>query len=473
MPRLLQYSDVENVFDNPRQAGRLAGAIRTRNDDHTIICGTGDNTAPGVLALIDRGQQALELFEAINTDVETFGNHDFDFGIEAIQSIVAASPQTWVSTNIYHQDDDGTAGERFAANDSVPTTIESVNKETVGFIGVTDPATPSLNPMADELYFTDPYNAAKKAVRKLQAADIDYIVALSHLGSGDNKLARQTDIDVILGGHLHTKRDEWVDGTLCVRPGAGGKTITEVTLNNGDITATQHETATAPLADDVVSALQGRIDAAGLDQVVAHTSQPLERTHSDVFAGESRIGNFVADAYRWALDTDIGLQNSGGIRNGPALSGDITTADLMSVVPFNEHIVCAEITGETLRAVLRESAASVVDFGEPGWWHSHLSGARVVWDEDAETIQAASVDNQPIAPRQSYTLATSAYVLHSDHEFPTLTNRHRVDEGGIQFEILIEYAREQGVDVAVEGRVKRIGSSDSQSASQSSSATTD
>jgi len=258
-----------------------------------------------------------------------------------------------------------------------------------------------------------------------------------------------------------------------VRPGAGGKTITEVTLNNGDITATQHETATAPLADDVVSALQGRIDAAGLDQVVAHTSQPLERTHSDVFAGESRIGNFVADAYRWALDTDIGLQNSGGIRNGPALSGDITTADLMSVVPFNEHIVCAEITGETLRAVLRESAASVVDFGEPGWWHSHLSGARVVWDEDAETIQAASVDNQPIAPRQSYTLATSAYVLHSDHEFPTLTNRHRVDEGGIQFEILIEYAREQGVDVAVEGRVKRIGSSDSQSASQSSSATTD
>ena len=116
MPRLLQYSDVENVFDNPRQAGRLAGAIRTRNDDHTIICGTGDNTAPGVLALIDRGQQALELFEAINTDVETFGNHDFDFGIEAIQSIVAASPQTWVSTNIYHQDDDGTAGERFAAN---------------------------------------------------------------------------------------------------------------------------------------------------------------------------------------------------------------------------------------------------------------------------------------------------------------------------------------------------------------------
>ena len=466
MLRLLQYSDVENVFDNPQQAGHLAGAIRTRSDANTIICGTGDNTAPGVLALIDRGQQALELFEAVNADVETFGNHDFDFGTEATRSIVAASPQTWVSTNIYHQDDDGTAGKRFAGDDVVPTAIESIDKETVGFIGVTDPATPSLNPMADDLYFTDPYNAAEKAIETLRASDVDYIVALSHLGSGDDELAQQGDIDVILGGHLHTQRHEWIDGTLCVRPGASGEAIIEVTLNNGDITATRHETANAPLADDVVSALQGRVEAAGLDEVVAHTSQPLERTHSEVFAGESRIGNFVADAYRWALDTDIGLQNSGGIRNGPPLAGDITVADLMSVVPFNEHIVCAELTGETLHAVLRESAASVVDFGEPGWWHSHVSGVTIVWDDDAETIQTVSVNNQPIAPEQSYTLATSAYVLHSDHEFPTLTNRHRVGEGGIQFEILIEYAREQGIDVAIEGRVQRIESLDNESASE-------
>jgi 2',3'-cyclic-nucleotide 2'-phosphodiesterase (5'-nucleotidase family) len=115
---------------------------------------------------------------------------------------------------------------------------------------------------------------------------------------------------------------------------------------------------------------------------------------------------------------------------------------------------------------LRESAASVVDFGEPEWWHSHLSGVTIVWDDDAETIQTVSVNNQPIAPEQSYTLATSAYVLHSDHEFPTLTNRHRVGEGDIQFEILIEYAREQGIDVAIEGRVQRIESLDNESASE-------
>ncbi|WP_048075162.1 bifunctional UDP-sugar hydrolase/5'-nucleotidase [Haloquadratum walsbyi] len=465
MPRLLQYSDVENVFDNPRQAGHLAGAIRTRSDSDTIVCGTGDNTAPGVLALIDRGQQALELFEAVSTDVETFGNHDFDFGTAATRSIVAASPQTWVSTNVYHRDSNGTSGDRFAADDVVPTIIESVDGETVGFMGITDPATPSLNPMADDLYFTNPYDAAENAVETLRAADVDYVVALSHLGSGDGELAQQVDIDVILGGHLHRKRHEWIDGTLCLRPGANGKAIIEVTLDTGEITATRHETANAPLADDVVSALQGRIETAGLDEVVAHVSEPLERTDSAVFGGESRIGNFVADAYRWALDTDIGLQNSGGIRNGPALCGDITVADLIGVIPFNEHIVRAELTGETLRAVLRESAASVVDFGEPEWWHSHLSGVTVVWDDDAETLQTAYVDNELIDPEQSYTLATSAYVLHSDHEFPTLSNRHRVGEGDIQFEVLIEYVRERGIDAAMEGRVQRIGTINDESVS--------
>nr|WP_254663451.1 5'-nucleotidase C-terminal domain-containing protein [Haladaptatus sp. W1] len=41
---------------------------------------------------------------------------------------------------------------------------------------------------------------------------------------------------------------------------------------------------------------------------------PIERTKTTTFRGESRIGNFVADAYRWATDAAVGLQNSGGAK---------------------------------------------------------------------------------------------------------------------------------------------------------------
>ena len=452
MPRLLHYSDVENVYDDPVRVGRLAGTLRRRNGEDALVCGTGDNTSPGVLALIERGRQALDLFSAVDADVETFGNHDFDFGPDAARSIVAAAPQTWVSTNVYDPD-----GERFAAPDVVAHTIEEVDGVRIGFFGVTDPATPSLNPMAGELRFTDPYDAAETAVEELRAAGVDRVVALSHLGGGDDELAGRVDVDVILGGHVHAERREWVDGTLLLRPGANGRTIFEVTFdaNTGDTVVERHETADAPVADDVVSALQGRVDAAGLDEVVARADRPLDRSESTVFGGECPIGNFVADAYRWSLDADVGLQNSGGIRDGPPLSGEVTVADLVSVIPFEERVVRAELTGAELRDVFRESAAAVVDFGEPEWWHGHYSGAEIRWDDDANELLDARVGGDPVDPERRYTVATSAYLLHTDHEFPTLEERHRIGEGDIQFEVLAAYAREFGIDAGEAGRIRR------------------
>jgi 2',3'-cyclic-nucleotide 2'-phosphodiesterase (5'-nucleotidase family) len=64
------------------------------------VAGTGDDTSPGVLALATEGRQSLSFFEAVEPDVETFGNHDFDYGPDATRAIVSASPQTWVSANV-------------------------------------------------------------------------------------------------------------------------------------------------------------------------------------------------------------------------------------------------------------------------------------------------------------------------------------------------------------------------------------
>lgn len=460
MPRLLHYSDVENVYDDPIRVGRLAGAIRSRDGPDALVCGTGDNTAPGVLALIERGRQALDFFHGIDADLETFGNHDFDFGPEATRSIVADAPQTWISANVHEPD-----GERFAADDVVQHTIEAVDGLRIGFFGVTDPATPSLNPKAGALRFSDPYEAAQAAVADLREAGVDRIVALSHLGSGDDELARAVDVDVILGGHLHVERCERIDGTLLLRPGANGHVIFEIELDTtGPIDVTRHETGDAAVAKDVVAALRGRVDAAGLDEVVAHVAEPLARDDATVYEGECRIGNVIADAYRWALDADVGLQNSGGIRDGPALAGDVTVADLVSVIPFEEHVVCAELTGEALLAVFRESAADVIDFGEPDWWHGHFSGAEIHWNDETNELIDARVGGEPIDPDRYYTVATSAYVLHSDHEFPTLQERHRAGEGGIQYEVLAEYARLFGLDATLEGRVQRFPRSTSTAA---------
>ena len=445
MVRLLQYSDVENVYDDPLRAGRLAGRLRGLSGPDALVVGTGDNTAPGVVALAERGRQALDLFDAVDTAVETFGNHDFDFGPEATREVVADSRPTWVSANVRYD------GERFGADAGVvPATVEVVDGSRVGFFGVTDPATGSLNPMAADVDFTDPLDAAREAVADLSDR-VDHVVALSHLGAGDDTLAAVDGVDVVLGGHVHSRRNELVGGTRCTRPGVNGEAVVEIDL--GDGTATIHETADAELYHPLVEALRGRIEAAGLDEVFARVDDSLVRDRETVFGGECRIGNLVADAYRWATEADVGLQNSGGIREGPPLEGEITTGDIVSVVPFEEQVVVAEVTGAELRGILAESNGSLVDFGEPDWWHGHVSGASLVVDDGA--VSSVRVGGEPLDPAATYTIGTSDYLLHTDHEFPTLGQHHRVGEVGIQYEVLWAYARANGLDVAVDGRIEK------------------
>jgi len=464
MPRFLHYSDIENVYDDPERAGRLAGLITELDGPDAAVVGSGDDTSPGVAATVSRGRQAIDFFRAVGTDVETFGNHDFDFGTDAAREIVADSPQTWVSANVRDE-----AGEPFGeAEGVVPWTIERVDGARVGFLGVTDPSTDSLNPSAADMTFTDPYEAAREAVAAMDAeadADaeaegegggVDYVVAVSHLGGGDDDLARVDGIDLVLGGHVHSERAEEVGGVLCTRPGVNGETVLEVTLDDDGARVTRHSPADAPVDEHLADALRERIAAAGLDEVVGHVEEPIVRSDGTVHGGECRLGNLVADAYRWAADADVGLQNAGGLRLGDDLAGEVTLADLLSVLPFEEPIVVVELTGTELRAALSEMSASVVDFGEDGWWHGHLSGARVVWDDDREALIDARVGGEPIDPERLYRVATPEYLLHSDHEFPTIEQRHRAGEHGIQHEVLAEYVREHGIAPEIEGRIERV-----------------
>ena len=457
MVRLLHYSDIENVYDTPERAGRLAGLLSELDGPDALVIGSGDDTSPGVLPLVAKGRQAIDFFEAAGVDVETFGNHDFDYGPAATRELVAASPVTWVSANVYDAD-----GNRFAGEEgAVPHAVFEVGDRRVGVFGVTDPATASLNPEASALEFTDPIPEAREAIDALRARGVDQIVAVSHLGAEDRELAR-LDVDVVLGGHVHSERIDRLNGTVLTRPGVNGHVVLEVELpaDGSDPTVTRHAVENgnpipAPLDEGLVAALQRRRSVADLGEEVTRVDGQLPRDAETVHGGECAIGNFVADAYRTASGADVGLQNSGGIRPGEPIEGTVTLADLISLVPFEEPVVTVRLTGAELREAFRQLSATEVNFGEDHWWHGHLSGASVVFDADRETLIEATVDGVPLDDSTTYTLATTEYVLHSDQEFPAITQRHRTGEHGIQHEVLASYARERGIDADLEGRICR------------------
>jgi len=455
--RLLHYSDVENAFDDPDRIGRLAGLLTDLDGDDAVVVGSGDNTAPGVLSLVTEGRHSLPFFEAIGAAFDTFGNHDFDYGPDATRALVAESPQTWLTANVRETD-----GSPFAAAHTEPWVVRDVDGVRVGFFGVTTPATTSINPNATDVQFADPISAGVRAADACRDAGAEFVVAVSHLGTDDEDLAVAADVDVVLGGHVHSEAVERVDGTVLLRPGVNGHVAYEVELadpgadGEGDrerVVVSRHVAADAPVHEGVADAMRDQMASAELDEVVAFVEDPIERSHTEAFRGESRIGNFVADAYRWATDADVGLQNSGGVREGDPLEGEVTIADVMSVVPFQEPVAVCELTGAELRETIRQASGASLAFGEPDWWHAHLSGASVVWDREDEAVVALRVDGEPVDDDATYTLATTDYLFHTDHEFPALDAEHRVDLGDVQYEVLAAYAREHGLDPRLEGRV--------------------
>lgn len=441
MPRLLHYSDLENAYDRPERIGRLAGTLARHRTPDTLVVGSGDQLAPGVLSLVTEGRNALSFFQQVQPDVETFGNHDFDYGLDAVREIVADSPQQWVAANVEYD------GSVFGDGEGVqPSAVLTAGDERVGVVGVLDPATPSMSPGAGPLTVTDPVGSVERETERLEAAGVDCVVVLSHTGM-DERIAQETAVDAVLGGHIHEPRIDSEAGTVLTRPGANGRHVAEVRLDPSS--ARLLDVDDAPPDPAVRDRLDEQMRSAGLDDVVATVDRPIPRDRDRRTSGECRAGNFLADAYRWAAGTDVALQNTGGIRGGPPLAGEVTVADLVGLVPFDEPVVVAELNGRELERLAYQADGTVVD-GLSNYWHAHVSGMRIRHDGDAVSVW---VDGNPVSEEETYTLATSAYLLDADHEFPVLTWDHLVETLDTQYELVVAYAREEGIDSTLKNRV--------------------
>ena len=444
-PRLLQYADIENAYDDPERIGRLAGLIEHLRDDETVVCGVGDNTAPGVLSLVTRGRQALDFYRAVEPDAEVFGNHDFDYGIEATRGLVRDSPQPWLGANVFED------GERFATREgAAPHRVVETAAHRIGLVGVATPNTPVMTPQADELDFTDPVVAAAESVEEIRE-EVAYVVVLSHCGD-DTELATALDVDAILGGHDHTAHVERVAGTLVARPGANGRRLLAVELDDGEPTVTAHTVMDGPLDENVESALRERMDETGLSESVTTLDRPLGVERRDLF-GESRVGNFVTDALRWRAGTEVAMLRA-GIREVGSLSGTVTAADLIGVLPFDNDLAVLELSGEQLLESFRECDHSYRYPEVPDRRVGHISGASLVWDEPG-TLAEARVGDEPLDTEATYSVAVDFHHVESNHLFSAFDERDVVLTVGTAYEALIEYAREFGIDPEIEGRIRR------------------
>lgn len=187
-------------------AARLATAIvHARKDapESNLLLDAGDLIGDTMIADLTKGEALIKVFNHLNYDALTFGNHEPDFGIGTLRERMKEAEFPFVAANLVTKD----GAEPFAA----PFVLKKLDGITVGLLGLTYPKTPwtTAKKNVAEVTFQDPIETAERELPKLRAAGAELVVVISHLGlSGDQKLAQAVEgIDVIVGGHSHNRME--------------------------------------------------------------------------------------------------------------------------------------------------------------------------------------------------------------------------------------------------------------------------
>ena len=177
---------------------------RRKNPD-LLLFDSGDFCQGSPYFTLYKGDVEVGLMNMMGYDAGTIGNHEFDFGLDAMAKMFRNLNYPIVCSNY---DFTGTAVEGLVKD----YLIVKRNGMKIGVFGLS-PALSGLvsNDNCVGVKYLDPVKEANRVVDILKKKKCDVIICISHLGwqdsykDGDEYLVSGTrGIDLVLGGHSHT-----------------------------------------------------------------------------------------------------------------------------------------------------------------------------------------------------------------------------------------------------------------------------
>jgi 5'-nucleotidase / UDP-sugar diphosphatase len=257
-----------------------------------------------------------------------------------------------------------------------------------------------------------PYITEAKRMIDLLRPKTDLLIALTHTGVDDDSVLAVSvkGIDVIIGGHSHTRlrKPKHINGVIIAQAGSNAENlgVLDLTVENKTVTKwdgslnqlwyhPDRKTAVTALVDSFQTEIKKEYD-----QVIANVV-----TSGKTEDSESGLGLFLAAAHKNAAHTDIGFMNTGGVRKR-LLPGPITKQDLFEVLPFRNLLMKFSLSGTQVRGLALHMIKN-----HPGIL---VSGLECEWkrNEAGEVeIVKLLVGKKPLDERATYTAAASDYVM--------------------------------------------------------------
>ena len=435
---VLYENDMHCAIDNYARLAGMRETIASGDSLAVALVSCGDYLQGGVAGSISKGQYIVDILRHMNYDAIGLGNHEFDYGVPRMNELLSQLPYPVVCANFFEA---GSPVPFYA-----PYIIRQLGGRRVAFVGaVTGEAMRSeaysfYNDNGHLLYDLKPMEVSRivqQSVNEVRSQGADIVVLISHLGeqpvantvNSHELVARTRGIDVVLDGHSHSTIEYSEAPNLDGRMIPVSQTGTQL-QNIGKLTITPEGkciTQLIPLSDavyqqphvkavtDSVKALMKQVT----DRELCRSDFDLSIFEADgktrlVRSGEANIGDLVADAFRVILNTDIGLQNGGGIRNSIA-KGAITYGKVLDALPFGNLMITLEATGQQIVDMLQKCATYTVEDGS----FPQVSGLQFKITERGGTRSVSDVcvlngaigQFQPIDLTRRYTIATTEYTI--------------------------------------------------------------
>jgi 5'-nucleotidase len=454
--------------------GSYLAAAKAADPKGTIIAHAGDTVgASPLISSWFHDEPTIEATNLMDFDAGTVGNHEFDEGGTEMLRLIRGGhredgKQFKDGTDTSDPDFPGAQYPYVSANVTYadsgkyvlpPFTIVRREGIPVGIVGVTTTETPSIvvPDAVAPFRFGDLSDAVNKQVKTLHRLGVRTIVVLAHAGGFQDpgkdpagEILTETaqmdpDVDLVVAGHTHSFLNTRVNNALVVQAFRYGTAFDKVTLTvnrrTRDVTAstadvvTTYDAGVTPVPDiaQLVQSFKDRI-APVASREVATSAAPATRTQNA--AGESQLGDLIADAQAHETGAQIGLMNPGGIR-ADLKQGLLTYADLFAVQPFDNGLVKMTLTGAQVKAVLEQQ------FNDAGDKILQISGLKETYDRTraaGDRITSITLaDGTAIDPAASYTVAANSFLATGGDGFTVFKEGTSVTSFGTDIDALEHY----------------------------------
>ena len=386
-------ADVEDKSGSYAQIATYVKDVR-KNNKNVVLVDVGDAIQDNQVDVFAKDKKYYKdhpipkVLNEMKYDVFVLGNHEFNFGMKALDEILKDIKAKKLTANFYYKKND----KRYID----ATTIIEKDGVKLGIIGLSTPMSAKFEEDTGNLKnmkFTSPTEEARTQVENLKAKGVDAIIVIAHMGiDNENKIPDTgmrdvinavDGIDVVIAGHMHKDvPSETIKNTLITEPHRYGTVVSEVDLtfdinDKKEVKLVKKESKTVPVkeleADKKIAEIYKPYHEKlrELNNVVIGQTEnemvPQETKHgvSTAFSKDTGLSSFINDVEQHYSGADV-VTFSFDHQKARMNKGDIKKKDIIFNYRYaGGDVTVYELTGKQLKEYM-EWSANYFDTIQPG-----------------------------------------------------------------------------------------------------------